>query len=150
MIEFLDSLLVVLLKHDLITAFAVVGAIVWLAYQVSDRLTQGRLHGSAIAILVGLVLAYAGGLVTGGQKGVADIPLLAGIGLMGGAMLRDFAIISTAFGINVSEIRKAGLSGAMSLLLGILISFFVGAAIAYAFGYTDAVSMTTIGGGAAT
>ena len=150
MIEFFDSLLMVLLKHDLITAFAVVGAIVWLAYQVSDRLTQGRLHGSAIAILVGLVLAYAGGLVTGGQKGVADIPLLAGIGLMGGAMLRDFAIISTAFGINVSEIRKAGLSGAMSLLLGILISFFVGAAIAYAFGYTDAVSMTTIGGGAAT
>ena len=51
MIEFFDSLLVVLLKHDLITAFAVVGAIVWLAYQVSDRLTQGRLHGSAIAIL---------------------------------------------------------------------------------------------------
>ena len=150
MIEFFDSLQEVVVKHDLITAFAVVGAIVWLSYLVSDRLTQGRLHGSAIAILVGLMLAYVGGLVTGGKKGVADIPLLAGIGLMGGAMLRDFAIISTAFGINVSEIKKAGLSGAISLLLGILISFFVGAAIAYAFGYSDAVSMTTIGGGAAT
>ena len=150
MIEFVDSLLVVLLKHDLITAFAVVGAIVWLAYQVSDRLTQGRLHGSAIAILMGLILAYGSGLITGGNKGVADIPILAGIGLMGGAMLRDFAIISTAFGINVSEIKKAGLSGALALLLGILMSFFIGAVIAYAFGYSDAVSMTTIGGGAAT
>ena len=127
-----------------------IGAIVWLAYQVSDRLTQGRLHGSAIAILAGLILAYTGGLLTGGKNGVADVPLLAGIGLMGGAMLRDFAIISTAFGINVSEMKKAGLSGAISLLLGILISFFVGAVIAYAFGYDDSVSMTTIGGGAAT
>ena len=46
--------------------------------------------------------------------------------------------------------RRAGVSGAISLLLGILISFFFGAAIAYTFGYTDEVSMTTIGGGAAT
>ena len=148
--EFVRSLLEVLTKHDLITAFATVGILVWIAYQISDRLTQGRLHGSAIAILIGLVLAYASGVMTGGKKGVADFTLLAGVGLMGGAMLRDFAIISTAFGINVSEMKRAGLSGAIALLLGIVLSFFTGATIAFAFGYTDAVSMTTIGGGAAT
>ena len=150
MIDFIASMQKVLLEHQLITAFAVVGAIVWLSYQVSDRLTAGRVHGSAIAILLGLALAYLGGLITDGKKGLADLPLLAGIGLLGGAMLRDFAIISTAFGINVNEIRRAGMSGAFSLLLGIFISFFVGAAVAFSFGYRDAVSMTTIGGGAAT
>ena len=149
-LEIINLLRKDLLKHDLIIAFAFVGTIVWLGYLVSDRLTRGRLHGSAIAIIVGLVLAYAGGVATGKENGIADVPLLAGVGLLGGAMLRDFAIISTAFGINVSEIRKAGLSGVISLLLGVLISFASGAAIAYAFGYTDSVSMTTIGGGAAT
>lgn len=148
--EFIASLSEVLAKHDLIVAFAVVGAIIWLAYQFSVRLTQGRLHGSAVAILFGLVLAYYGGRYTEGTKGLADLPLLAGFGVLGGAALRDFAIISTAFGINVSEIRNAGLSGAIFLLLGIGISFFTGAAVAYSFGYTDAISMTTIGGGSAT
>ena len=147
---FLELLRKDLLNHELITAFAFVGAVVWFGYLISDRLTRGRLHGSAIAILVGLILAYSGGVATGGKNGVADVPLLAGVGLLGGAMLRDFAIVSTAFGINVSEIRKAGLSGVISLLLGVVISFATGAAIAYSFGYTDSVSMTTIGGGAAT
>ncbi len=150
MIEYLDSLIIVLVKHDLVTAFAVIGLIVWLAYQISYHLTKGRLHGSAIAILIGLILAYVGGWLTGGKKGIADIPVFAGVGLLGGAMLRDFAIISTAFGIQFSEIRRTGISGAVSLLLGVSISFFLGASIAYAFGYTDSVSITTIGGGAAT
>ena len=43
-------------------------------------------------------------------------PLFAGIGLMGGAMLRDFAIVATAFGVDFSEIRKAGLPGVVSLI----------------------------------
>ena len=42
-------------------------------------------------ILLGLVLSYVGGALTGGQKGVVDIPLLSGIGLLGGAMLRAHA-----------------------------------------------------------
>lgn len=148
--DFRESMLDVLSKHELITAFAFVGVIVWLGYFISDRLTRGRLHGSAIAILIGLALAYFGGVVTGGRKGLADIQLLGGLSLLGGAMLRDFAIVSTAFGINISEIRRAGLTGALSLLIGIVLSFAIGAAIAYAFGYRDSISMTTIGGGAAT
>jgi malonate transporter MadM subunit len=139
-----------MVNNGLLFAFAFVGALMWLSYRVSTWLTNGRIHGSAIAILLGLALAYVGGVVMGGSKGLADIPLFAGIGLMGGAMLRDFAIVATAFGVDFAEIRKAGLSGVVALLAGVVVSFIVGAAVAYAFGYTDAVSMTTIGAGAAT
>ena len=79
-------------------------------------------HGSAIAILIGLLLAYVGGLATGGTSGVADIKCLAGVGLMGGAMLRDLAIVATAFGVRLDEFLKTGISGAVSLLFGVLVS----------------------------
>lgn len=150
MTEILDSLQDVLTKYSLVTAFAVIGVTVWISYLVSDRLTRGRLHGSAIAILIGLLLAYIGGIRTGGDKGIADIEMLSGIGVMGGAMLRDFAIVATAFGVRMDEFRRTGIYGIVSLLVGVVMSFVVGAAVAYAFGYRDAVSMTTIGGGAAT
>lgn len=145
-----DILADVLIKNGLVTAFAMVGATIWVSYWLSARLTRGRVHGSAIAISMGLVLAYVGGVTTGGTKGLADVPLFAGLGVMGGAMLRDFAIVATAFGVSFAEIRKAGLSGVVSLLAGVVVSFVVGAAIAFLFGYADAVSMTTIGAGAAT
>jgi malonate transporter MadM subunit len=145
-----DILAEVLVKNGLVTAFAFVGLVVWLSYLVSERLTAGRIHGSAIAILAGLVLAWVGGVVTGGANGLADVTVLGGVGVMGGAMLRDFTIVATAFGVNFDEIRRAGLGAAVSLLVGVLGSFVVGAAVAFAFGYTDAVSMTTIGAGAAT
>ena len=139
------------LEHNgLITAFAVVGAIMWLSVVMSKYLTFGRVHGSAIAIVIGLVLAWVGGTVTGGQKGLADMALFSGIGLMGGAMLRDFAIVATAFEVQATEARKAGMIGLVALLLGTVLPFIVGAAVAYAFGYRDAVSMTTIGAGAVT
>lgn len=140
----------VLIKYNLVTAFAVVGITVWLSYLVSKYLTRGRIHGSAIAIFVGLLLAYFGGKLTGGSKGIADLPALAGIGLMGGAMLRDLAIVATAFGVRMEEFRKTGLGGIVSLFVGVLVSFFIGACVAYGFGYRDAVSLTTIGAGAAT
>lgn len=140
----------VLTKYSLVTAFALVGLIVWVSYYLSRRVTHGRLHGSAIAILIGLVLAYAGGWATDGKKGIADIECLAGIGLMGGAMLRDLAIVATAFGVRLDEFLRTGLSGVISLLMGVFTSFLIGAMVAYAFGYRDAVSMTTIGGGTAT
>ncbi|MDH5588567.1 MAG: malonate transporter subunit MadM [Gemmatimonadota bacterium] len=146
----MDTLANVLVKNGLITAFAFVGMVVWLSYLVSDKLTAGRIHGSAIAIFVGLVLAWVGGVVTEGTNGLADVTVLSGVGVMGGAMLRDFTIVATAFGVNFDEIRRAGIGAVISLLVGVLGSFAVGAAVAYAFGYTDAVSMTTIGAGAAT
>lgn len=150
MTALLESTQSVLVKYSLVTAFAVVGMTVWLSYQVSGRLTQGRLHGSAIAIIIGLLLAYVGGVYTGGRKGIADIEVLSGIGIMGGAMLRDLAIVSTAFGVRMDEFHATGISGIVSLLTGVIISFVIGACVAWAFGYRDAVSLTTIGGGAAT
>ena len=140
----------VLIKYSLVTAFAVIGSMIWISYLLSARLTKGRLHGSAIAIFLGLVLAYVGGMLSEGKKGIADIQVLSGIGIMGGAMLRDLAIVATAFGVRMEEFRKAGISGLVSLLAGVFSSFFVGGMVAYAFGYRDAVSLTTIGGGAAT
>ena len=137
-------------QNGLVTAFAVVGLVMLLSVQISKRLTLGRVHGSAIAIVIGLVLAYWGGLQTGGHKGMADLSLFGGIGLMGGAMLRDFAIVATAFEVQATEARKAGMVGVVALLLGTLLPFIVGASVAWSMGYSDAVSMTTIGAGAIT
>lgn len=69
---------------------------------------------------------------------------------MGGGMFRDFAIIATAFGVKLDELKKAGLAGALALVVSTVLSFYLGAIVAWAFGYTDAVSMATIGGGAVT
>lgn len=148
--ELSAALMAVLTKYSLVTAFAVIGLMMAISYWLSERLTRGRLHGSAIAILMGLALALCGGIVTGGKKGIADIEILSGIGLLGGAMLRDLAIVATAFGVRVEAFRRAGIGGLMALLVGVFASFFVGAAVAWGFGYRDAVSLTTIGGGAAT
>jgi malonate transporter MadM subunit len=137
-------------SNGLVTAFALVGFVVLISGYISRKLTFGRVHGSAIAIVIGLILAYWGGKVSGGHKGLADLSLFGGIGLMGGAMFRDFAIVATAFEVQATEARKAGLIGVVSLVLGTVLPFIVGALIARAFGYSDAVSMTTIGAGAVT
>ncbi len=146
----LDALSAVLAKNGLITAFVFVGFLVWVSYQISARLTRGHIHGSAIAITLGLVLAWVGGSMTGGSQGLADISLLAGVGIMGGAMFRDFAIVATAFGADVSALKQAGFVGAISVVIGVVLSFVVGAVVAVAFGYTDPVAISTIGAGAAT
>ncbi|HXB51245.1 MAG TPA: malonate transporter subunit MadM, partial [Rhizomicrobium sp.] len=68
----------------------------------------------------------------------------------GGAMLRDFAIVATAFEVDVVQVRRAGLIGVVAIGLGTLLPFLVGVCTALAFGYRDAVSLTTIGAGAIT
>ena len=45
--------------------------------------------------------------LAGGKKGLAELPMLSGLGLMGGAMLRDLAIVATAFG---GSLPVAGIS----------------------------------------
>lgn len=137
-------------ENGLITAFAIVGFVMLVSGVISRKLTLGRVQGSAIAILIGLALAYVGGRMSGGTKGLADLALFSGIGLMGGNMLRDFAIVATAFEVHATEARRAGWIGAVALLLGTVLPFIVGVSVARAFGYTDAVSLTTIGAGAIT
>jgi len=40
-------------RNGIITAFLFVGIMVWFSYFLSEKLTKGRLHGSAIAIMLG-------------------------------------------------------------------------------------------------
>ena len=140
----------IMIKNGLVMSFLVIGVMIWCSTLISKYLTKGRVHSSAIAIILGLVLAYVGGIITGGDKGIADIAIFAGVGTLGGPMLRDFTIVSTAYGASISEIKKCKLVGAVSLLVGILSAFLIGAVIAVCFGYTDAPSITTIASGTVT
>jgi len=137
-------------ENPLITAFAFVGFIVWLSNVLARHVGRGRVAGSAIAVLGGLALAYLGGVITGKTKGLADIAQFSGLALMGGAMMRDFTIVATASEVHVDEAKKAGWLGFLALVLGTILPFIAGVSVAYAFGYRDAVSLTTIGAGAVT
>lgn len=136
--------------NGLILSFAIVGLVVFCSGFLSRKLTFGRVQGSAIAILIGLTLAYVGGRMTGGSKGLADLTFFSGLALMGGNMLRDFAIVATAFEVQPTEAKRAGWIGAVALLIGTFLPFIIGVSIAYAFGYRDAISLTTIGAGTVT
>ena len=70
-------------ENGLVLSFAVVGLVVLFSGYISRKLTVGRVQGSAIAILIGLALAYVGGRMTGGNKGLADVTYFSGLALMG-------------------------------------------------------------------
>ncbi|MBQ4517926.1 MAG: malonate transporter subunit MadM [Clostridia bacterium] len=138
------------IDNAFVMSFLIVGIISLFSKFVADKLTRGKIHSSAIAIFLGLILAYVGGRATGGSKGLSDLPIFAGIGILGGSSFRDFAIISTSYGAKFSEIKKCGVIGVVALLIGVIGTFFVGALIAIAFGYHDAASVTTIAAGTVT
>lgn len=137
-------------KFGLVFAFVFTGILMYFSDKISITFTGKKLPGSAIAIFLGLVLAYLGGSITGGKNGLADIPGFSGFKLMGGAMFRDFAIVSTAMGASFAVIKKTGAIGVLSLFIGVIFSFLSGVGIAYALGITDVESLTTIGAGACT
>ncbi len=133
----------IIIKNDFVFAFLFVGLLMYVSYWVSKRLTRNKIPGAAIAITTGLILAFFGG-----KKGIADVPIFSGMALLGGSMMRDFSVVATAMGANYSEIKKAGLAGILSLLIGVFVAFFFGGLVGYLMGYTDVKSFTTIGGGA--
>ena len=140
----------VLTGNGMITAFLFSGIVLFLANQISDKLTRGRIHSSAVAIFLGLAAAYIGGLITGGEKGLADLAVFSGLSFLGGSMLRNFTIVASSYGAKLSEVKKAGPVGFLSLFVGIASSYLMGAVVAIAFGYRDAVSVATIAAGAVT
>ncbi len=144
-----SAILTTFTKNGLVGAFGMVALIILFAYAIAKFIKQPKM-GSAIAIIIALILAYFGGVVTGGEKGLSDIAIFSGFALLGGSMFRDFTIISTAYGADMGELKKAGLPGVVALFVGIFFSFIVGATVAYIGGYTDVVDMVTIGGGACT
>lgn len=137
-------------KNGLVFAFLIVGLIIYLSEIISNKLTNKKIPTPAVAIIIGLIMAYFGGIYSNGEKGIADVKLFAGIGIMGGAMFRDFAIVSTAMGASLLVMKRTGWVGLISLFLGIFLSFFFGVLIALLWGYRDAISLTTIGAGACT
>jgi malonate transporter MadM subunit len=145
-----ETIFSALSNNSIITAVLLVGVVTALSYWISNHMTNGKIHGSAIAITIGLFLAYIGGYISEGDKGLADISIFAGVGILGGAMFRDFAIVATAFGVDLRHLKNAGMIGAISIIFGVILSFIIGAIVALMFGYDDAVSITTIGAGAAT
>jgi malonate transporter MadM subunit len=132
-------------KNSFVFSFLIVGILIYASFWFAKKVTNDKIPGSAIAIALGLLLAYFGG-----EKGIADVPLFAGMAFLGGSMLRDFSIVATAMGAEISEIKKAGLVGIFSLFFGVILSFFLGGTIGYLMGYTDPVSFATIGAGACT
>ena len=134
-----------IIKNAFIFSFVVVGVITYFSFWFSKKITNNKIPGSAIAITLGLVVAYFGG-----DKGIANFPLFAGMAFLGGAMMRDFSIVATAMGAEISEIKQAGFVGILSLFIGVLLSFFIGGFIGYFMGYTDPISFATIGAGACT
>jgi malonate transporter MadM subunit len=141
----MHELIKLLDKNGLVFAFLIVSIIMYLSYLIGKKLTNNKIPGAAIAISVGLIIAYFGG-----DKGVASIPAFSGMAILGGSMLRDFSIVSTAMGASFSEIKKTGLIGLLCLVIGTLVAFVIGGSIAYIMGYQDAKSITTIGAGACT
>ena len=145
-----EHLAAVLQNNGLITAFLLTGTVFLLSDILATRLTRGRIHSSAVAIFLGLLAAWIGGAVAGGTNGLADMAAFSGLGILGGATLRDFTLIASSYGAKLSEIRKAGIAGFLSLFVGIFSSYTAGAAAAYVLGYRDAVSIATIAAGAVT
>lgn len=133
-----------------VMSFLIVGIISIFSNFVSAKITRGKIHNSAIAIFLGLILAYIGGKATGGSKGLSDVSVFAGLGILGSSSLRDFAIVATSYGAKISEIKKCGVIGIVSLLVGVFTAFLSGALVAICFGYTDAVSVSTIAAGTVT
>lgn len=146
----MEEIITVFTKNALVAALAVTGLMMYVSHLLSKYLTKGRLQSSAIAITMGLVLAYFAGIYTQGEKGISDIAIFSGFALLGGAMIRDLAIASTAFEVDVKEVKKAGKVGLIALVLGCVIPFVIGAVVAWLMGYRDPASMTTIGAGAMT
>ena len=140
--EVFDQLLA---KNGLIFAFLLVGLLIYFSYAISKYLFNGRIPGVAIAVLSALVLAFFGG-----EKGIADYPLFAGLAILGSSMFRDFTVVATAMGAQLSKIKAAGAAGVVALFAGVIVTFYVGAILAYFMGYTDVKSMATIGAGACT
>jgi malonate transporter MadM subunit len=141
----MQDVITILDKNGLVFAFLLVGMVMAISYFISKNFTNHKIPGAAIAISIGLVVAYFGG-----EKGLANIPAFTGLALLGGSMMRDFAIVSTAMGASFSEIKKTGFIGIFCLVIGTIIAFFVGGSIGFVMGYTDAKSFATIGAGACT
>ena len=159
-------------SYGLVGSFILVTVVMLAGYSLANLLHQKRM-GAAFSILLALVVAWVGGMISHGQQaaygadliasvthGITDVRFLTqsgsalaifgGLGILGGGMMRDYTIISTAWGVKGENIVKAGAAGFIALILGLLISYLSGVGIGYAFGYRDPYELATIGAGVQT
>ena len=107
----MNDIIKLLDKNGLVFAFLLVSTIMYASYYIGKKLTNNKIPGAAIAISVGLLIAYFGG-----EKGVASIPAFSGMAILGGSMLRDFSIVSTAMGASFTEIKKTGFNNEIAII----------------------------------
>ncbi len=62
-----------LAANSLVMSFLFVGLVMAAAELFSKHVVHERIHSSAIAIAIGLAMAYVGGRLSGGSSGIADI-----------------------------------------------------------------------------
>ena len=129
----------IFIENAFVMSFLLIAAGIAISGLISKYMFRGKIPTSAVAIVTGLVIAFVGGKITGGSQGIADIDMFTGIGILGGSSLRDFAIISTAYGASLNELKKSGIVGLVSLFIGVTYAFILGA-----------VDIATIGAGAVT
>lgn len=60
----------ILLNDGLLLASISVALVLALSMWISSRLTNKKIPGAAIAIFLGLILAYVGGVASGGDRGI--------------------------------------------------------------------------------
>ena len=135
----------IFIENAFVMSFLLIAAGIAISGLISKYMFRGKIPTSAVAIVTGLVIAFVGGKITGGSQGIADIDMFTGIG-----SLRDFAIISTAYGASLNELKKSGIVGLVSLFIGVTYAFILGAVLALVFGYTSPADIATIGAGAVT
>ena len=135
----------IFIENAFVMSFLLIAAGIAISGLISKYIFRGKIPTSAVAIVTGLVIAFVGGKITGGSQGIADIDMFTGIGILGGSSLRDFAIISTAYGASLNELKKSGIVGLVSLFIGVTY-----AVLALVFGYTSPADIATIGAGAVT
>lgn len=140
----------ILIDNAFVMSFMFIALGAFISGIISKYVFKGKLPTSAVAIVAGLIAAYIGGSITGGSNGIADIEMFTGIGILGGSSLRDFAIISTAYGASLTELKLSGLIGALSLIVGGTFAFILGTCFAVVFGYTNPDEITTIAAGTVT
>lgn len=135
----------IFIENAFVMSFLLIAAGIAISGLISKYMFRGKIPTSAVAIVTGLVIAFVGGKITGGSQGIADIDMFTGIGILGGSSLRDFAIISTAYGASLNELKKSGIVGLVSLFIGVTYAFILGAVLALVFGYTSPADIATIG-----
>lgn len=146
----LDIIKGILIDNTFVMSFMFIAGGVLISGLISKYIFKGKLPTSAVAIVVGLAAAYIGGMITGGSNGISDIEMFTGIGILGGSSLRDFAIISTAYGASLTELKRSGIIGGISLIVGVTFAFILGTIFAILFGYTSPAEITTIAAGTVT